>query len=102
MSFLFATINRSRHQLTKEQLSRYVGSMNLNVAMSSISSPGTGGPVENAIRNKLTAGFSSHDYLRLDIANESHKHNVPKGSESHFNVSIVSDAFEGTLSRKLY
>lgn len=98
MSIFFARISRSQHQLLKEQFSRYTGLMNPNVAMSSTSSTGTGGPVENAIRSKLTAGFSSHDYLRLDIANESHKHNVPKGSESHFNVLIVSDAFEGTFS----
>lgn len=31
----------------------------------------------------------------LDITNESHLHNVPPGSESHFKVIIVSDAFNG-------
>ena len=31
----------------------------------------------------------------LDVINESHKHNVPEGSESHFKVVIVSPAFEG-------
>ena len=31
----------------------------------------------------------------LDIINESHMHNVPPGSESHFKVIIVSDAFDG-------
>ena len=33
--------------------------------------------------------------VRLDVINESHMHNVPPGSESHFKVTIVSDAFEG-------
>lgn len=31
----------------------------------------------------------------MEIVNESFKHNVPKGSESHFKVLIVSSAFEG-------
>ena len=29
------------------------------------------------------------------MVDESHMHNVPKGSESHFNVFVVSPAFEG-------
>lgn len=33
--------------------------------------------------------------LRLDVLDESHRHNVPPGAESHFKVTIVSDAFEG-------
>jgi len=31
----------------------------------------------------------------LDVINESDKHNVPKGSESHFKLVIVSADFEG-------
>ena len=34
----------------------------------------------------------------LDLENESHGHNVPKSSETHFRLVIVSEAFEG-LSR---
>ncbi len=33
----------------------------------------------------------------LEVINESHKHNVPKGSESHFKVTIVSDEFNGKM-----
>lgn len=33
--------------------------------------------------------------LRLDVINESHMHNVPDGSESHFKLVVVSDAFDG-------
>ncbi len=33
--------------------------------------------------------------IRLDVINESHMHNVPPGSESHFKLVIVSDAFDG-------
>jgi stress-induced morphogen len=43
------------------------------------------------IESKLRETFHpSH----LDVVNESHTHNVPKGSETHFKVVVVSDAFE--------
>lgn len=32
----------------------------------------------------------------LEVLNESHMHNVPPGSESHFKLLIVSDTFEDT------
>ena len=48
--------------------------------------------IESTIEQKLLDKFSP---LHLDVINESHQHNVPKGSESHFKVIIVSDAFEG-------
>jgi BolA protein len=31
----------------------------------------------------------------LEVINESHNHSVPKGSETHFKVVVVSSAFEG-------
>jgi BolA protein len=31
----------------------------------------------------------------LEVENESHGHNVPKGSETHFRVVVVSQVFEG-------
>jgi len=43
------------------------------------------------IEKKLLTAFSP---LHLDVVNESHKHNVPVGSESHFKVIIVSEEFE--------
>lgn len=33
--------------------------------------------------------------IHLEVINESFMHHVPKGSESHFKVIIVSDKFEG-------
>ena len=48
--------------------------------------------IESTIEQKLLDEFSP---LHLDVINESHQHNVPRGSESHFKVIIVSDAFEG-------
>ena len=41
-----------------------------------------------------------NDYLNpmhLEVINESHMHNVPPGSESHFKVTVVSDKFEGRM-----
>ena len=48
--------------------------------------------VEADIRSKLHADF---DPVHLDVANESHMHNVPPGSESHFKLVIASRRFEG-------
>lgn len=50
------------------------------------------GPVEIRVRGKLEKFFQpSH----LEVENESHQHNVPAGSETHFRVVIVSDRFKG-------
>jgi len=48
--------------------------------------------IASSIEKKLLTAFSP---LHLDVVNESHKHNVPVGSESHFKVIIVSEEFEG-------
>lgn len=48
-------------------------------------------PVENAIRNNL----GQFDPVHLEVRNESFRHNVPKDSESHFKVVVVSEAFRG-------
>ena len=44
------------------------------------------------IEDKLRAALAP---ALLDVINESSMHNVPKGSETHFKVVVVSDAFEG-------
>lgn len=33
--------------------------------------------------------------IRLDVINESHMHNVPANSETHFKLVIVSESFSG-------
>lgn len=48
--------------------------------------------VQESIEGQLQAAFSP---LHLTVRNESHMHNVPPGSESHFNVVLVCDRFEG-------
>eukprot|EP00754_Rhynchopus_humris_P035020 Rhum_TRINITY_DN16594_c0_g1::Rhum_TRINITY_DN16594_c0_g1_i1::g.163760::m.163760/K05527/bolA; BolA family transcriptional regulator, general stress-responsive regulator len=50
------------------------------------------GPVGSAIAGKLSESFTPS---ALQVLNESHMHNVPPGSETHFKVVVVSDAFEG-------
>ncbi len=44
------------------------------------------------ITQKLESAFSP---LHLEVINESDMHNVPQGSESHFKIVLVSDAFKG-------
>lgn len=48
--------------------------------------------IQTTIETKLQA-LSPHF---LEVKNESHLHNVPPGSESHFKVTIVSPQFDDT------
>ena len=48
--------------------------------------------IQRQIEEKLRKDFEP---LHLEVANESHMHNVPAGSESHFRVVLVSEQFEG-------
>ncbi len=48
--------------------------------------------VQASIESKLMAGLAPR---HLEVVNESHMHGVPPGSQSHFKVVIVADAFEG-------
>lgn len=48
-------------------------------------------PMEHAIRRKLTETLNP---VHLDVLNESYMHNVPRGSETHFKVVVVSDKFD--------
>ena len=50
------------------------------------------GPIETTIKAKLQRALAP-EYL--EVVNESGKHNVPEGSESHFKVTVVADVFEG-------
>ncbi len=54
------------------------------------------GQVEQTIRRKLTDAFSPQ---QLDVVDDSSRHaghaGAREGGESHFNVVIVSHAFEG-------
>lgn len=52
----------------------------------------TRGPVQREIEQKLGQALSIQ-FIKID--NESHMHNVPKDSETHFRVELVSREFEG-------
>ncbi|MBT6094122.1 MAG: BolA/IbaG family iron-sulfur metabolism protein [Rhodospirillaceae bacterium] len=47
--------------------------------------------VQETIETKIRAALSP---AHLEVTNESHMHNVPPGSESHFKVVVVSPDFE--------
>lgn len=53
------------------------------------------GPIQSSIHDKLVDAFAPSV---LEVINESHGHNVPAGSESHFKVVVVSDKFDGQRS----
>lgn len=48
--------------------------------------------VQENIEQKLADSLTP---AHLQVINESHMHNVPPGSESHFKVVIVTNAFDG-------
>jgi BolA protein len=48
--------------------------------------------VKTTIEEKLTRELAP---ATLVVENESHKHSVPAGSETHFKVTVVSSRFEG-------
>ncbi|KOC63765.1 BolA-like protein, partial [Habropoda laboriosa] len=47
--------------------------------------------VESSIKKKLVESLNP---FHIEVINESYMHNVPKGSETHFKVIVVSDAFK--------
>jgi BolA-like protein 1 len=47
---------------------------------------------QQTIQEKLTLALQP---THLAVENESRMHNVPAGSETHFKVVVVSEAFEG-------
>ena len=46
--------------------------------------------IESKVRDALPVAH-------LELENESHRHNVPANSETHFKLVLVSDAFYGML-----
>jgi len=50
--------------------------------------------IQENITQKLTDAFTPE---HLEVINESHMHNVPEGSESHFKVLIVCDDFQDKM-----
>ena len=50
------------------------------------------GPIARMLRERITAALLP---IHLELENESHRHSVAPGSESHFKVFVVSAAFDG-------
>ena len=50
-----------------------------------------------SIKNSIESKLQSLQPQFLEVTNESHKHNVPRGSESHFKITIVSKEFQGKM-----
>ena len=50
--------------------------------------------MQQTITSKLEKALSPQ---HLEVINESHMHNVPEGSESHFKLVIVSDDFKDKM-----
>ena len=69
--------------------SRAVASRRIAATMSTAAT--ASGPVAETITKKLTEAFRP---LHLEVRNESHMHNVPANSETHFKVIIASAEFD--------
>lgn len=48
--------------------------------------------IQKEIETRINNAF---DVAFMSLENESYMHNVPEGSESHFKLVLVSDAFQG-------
>lgn len=64
----------------------YVNQIKITFKMNST----TAATIQSEIEDKLRINFQPK---HLAVVNESWKHNVPKGSESHFKIVVVSDSF---------
>lgn len=64
-----------------------------STAESTSGSTSTSGVIESKLRSSLAPSF-------LEVVDESHMHNVPAGSQTHFKVVIVASQFEGLSAVK--
>lgn len=80
--FIFFTV-----KLFKPQQQRLHPLIQINMSTNATS----GGPIEQAITSALIEKLQP---IHLEVVNESYMHNVPKGSETHFKVLVVSNKFE--------
>ncbi|XP_075463736.1 bolA-like protein 1 [Ascaphus truei] len=74
------------------QTSRRIPWTLVKLQCSSKSQPNMAKPVELSIRSKLTQNLAP---VHLEVHNESSMHAVPKGSETHFKVVVISETFDG-------
>lgn len=48
--------------------------------------------VKREIESRLREAFA---LVHMEVEDESHRHNVPPGAQSHFKVTVVSEDFSG-------
>lgn len=53
-----------------------------------------------AVQNDIEEKLATLSPVLLTVENESHMHSVPKNSETHFKVTMVSDRFVGMRAVK--
>ncbi|XP_076222409.1 bolA-like protein DDB_G0274169 [Nomia melanderi] len=68
----------------------YARCKNIFVSLQNMSSVTQDNPIELSIRKKLMHSLNPY---HIEVINESYMHNVPKGSETHFKVVVVSTLF---------
>lgn len=76
----------------------FIGYRNILLSLKKMSTTVQNNPIEHSIREKLVNALNPS---RIEIINESYMHNVPKGSETHFKVIVVSGMFENTARIKV-
>jgi stress-induced morphogen len=64
-----------------------------SVPASVASALSSGGPLQKLLVSRIVGALGG--VAHIEIENESHKHSVPPGSESHFKVFVVAEAFAG-------
>ena len=84
---LSTIVGRRLHHYSRSIMS---ASSRYSSTTNNINSDG-GGPVSEAITTKLQQTFSP---THLEVRNESHMHNVPQNSETHFKVIVISEKFQ--------
>lgn len=93
--YLFSILDIFSSDISRGMLVSYLrGFLLRNTSLLKMSTSGSSAfpkPIEGSIREKLTKDFTPY---HLEIINESYMHSVPKGSETHFKVVIVSDKFD--------
>lgn len=71
---------------------RLINQAVLQIPVRAMALSDTAGPIQVAIHQALTTHLNP---IHLEVKNESYMHSVPKDSETHFKVLVVSSKFDG-------
>ena len=53
-----------------------------------------------SVQTRIEEKLATLEPVQMSVENESHMHNVPANSETHFKVTLVSDSFDGMMPVK--